>query len=222
MRKKELEGQYRVYLDRFEYRTLLRNAPHPEGALVIRLAGEVGLRISEIVNVRLEHIQRSSVAPDIHFLHVPTEEGEDPDRARGRPRSAFLSNDIHEYMVEYAEANGIQHTEEVIQVSMRTTQEWVKQAAIASAEETGKDDFELVSSLDLRVFFAKQAIEHWRLHPRVLMSIGGWNDLDTLIEDLDTPTETKIVREFDRIESQGWDTWMVEVSPEFGRDVDEP
>lgn len=214
MEKEELSrGQYRVYLDRYEYRTLLHNAPDTTTALAIRLAGEVGLKVSEVVNVQLQHAERSDVAPDKYFLFIPTEEDEDEQYARGRPRRAYLPTDVHEFMQEYAEANGINHDEELIQYTMRTVQGYVKDAAKAAADETGKEDFELVSSLDLRIFFARQATSRWRIHPRVLLEIGGWTDMQSLREQLEEPTETKIIREFERVEFQGMDDWMSDVGP---------
>lgn len=215
MKKKELSrGQFRVYLDRYEYRTLLHNAASPVAALTIRLSGEVGLKVSEATNVRLSDVERSSVSDDTHFLYVPlTEDDEDIDYARGRPRRAYLPPGLHEFMHEFVEAKGLSHDEKLIQVTKRTTQEYVKRAAKAAAQESGKDDFELVSSLDLRIFFAKQAIERWRIHPRVVMKIGGWSEMDTMLEHLEEPTETKIVREFDRVESQGMDDWMADTGP---------
>lgn len=215
MRKKELSrGQYRVYLDRYEYRTLLHNAASPVAALTIRLSGEVGLKVSEATNVRLSDVEKSSTSDDFHFLYVPlTEDDEDLDYARGRPRRAYLPPNLHEFMHEFVEANGMSHDEKLIQVTKRTTQEYVKRSAEAAAQESGKDDFELVSSLDLRIFFAKQAIERWRIHPRVVMKVGGWSDMKTLLEHLDAPTETKIIREFDRARSEGMDKWMSETGP---------
>ncbi|WP_256392808.1 hypothetical protein [Natronoarchaeum rubrum] len=221
MEKEELSrGQYRVYLDRYEYRTLLNNAPDPTTALAIRLGGEVGLKVSEIVNVQLQHAERSDVAPDKYFLFIPTEEDEDDQYARGRPRRAYLPRSVHEFMQEYAEANDVSHNEDLIQYAMRSIQNFVKDAAKAAAEETGKEDFELVSSLDLRIFFARQAISRWRIHPRVLLEIGGWNDMQSLREQLEEPTETKIIREFERVEFQGLDEWMTDVGPRPMQDRD--
>lgn len=219
MEKKELSrGQYRVYLDRYEYRTLLRNAPNVKTALTIRLAGEVGLKVSEVMNVELRHAERSEIASDKYFLYVPTEEDEDDQYARGRPRHAFLPTAVHEFMQEYIEVNDISHHEKLIQVSKRTIQGYVKDAAKAAAEETGKDDFELVSSLDLRIFFARQATNHWRIHPRVLLEVGGWTDMQSLREQLDEPTETKVIREFERVEREVTDDWMTDVGPRPGSD----
>lgn len=215
MKKKELSrGQYRVYLDRYEYRTLLHNARRPVTALVVRLAGEAGLKISEIMDVELQHVERSEIAPDKYLLYIPRKDDDDDlDYVKGRPRHAYIHSGLHEYMQEYAEAEDLNHDEKLVQVVKRSAQGYVKDAAAAAAEETGKDDFELVSSLDLRVFFAKQAIERWRIHPKVVMEVGGWKDLQTLLEHLDEATETKIIREFELVEFQGMDDWMSDVGP---------
>jgi hypothetical protein len=121
-------------------------------------------------------------------------------------------------MFEYAEKNGLTHQEPLIQITKRTTQEYIKRAATAASDETGNNDFELVSSLDLRVFFAKQAIERWRVHPRVVMRVCGWGNMDTLIEHLDEPTEMLVVREFDRAEFHGMGEWVSDIvgPPETG------
>jgi integrase len=49
----------------------------------------------------------------------------------------------------------------------------VKRTAEAAAEQTGNDDFEHVSSHDLRRRFAQRLLVGEGMNPRVVMQVGG-------------------------------------------------
>lgn len=204
MKTTELDGgRTRVLLNQFEYRQLVDSAESPTARLSIRLAGEVGLKVSEIVNVRLSHVQESDEAREVFFLHIPlTEDDESLEFARGRPRMAYLPETVHNAMYEYSKSNDISFDENLIQVTKRTTQYYFKRAGEEASSRTGIDEFELVTSSDVRIYFAKDAIERRHIHPNVVMEVGGWGEFDRLSEQLEDPDESLIIREFERAKHQ--------------------
>lgn len=192
-------GNIRVFLSPHDYRIFLESAPNDRAKVSFRLAGEAGLKVSELANVQISHIRTSDVSDNFFFLRIPlTEDDESLEFARGRPRDAYLPNSVRNTMLDFAEDMGRSHHKPLFQVTKRTLQEDFKQAGEAASSSTGNDDFHEVSSKDLRIYFAKQAIERNHIHPNVVMQIGGWNTYENLKEMLESPDEALIVREFER------------------------
>lgn len=204
MKATELDGgRTRVLLNQYDYLRFLDAAESPVARLAIRLSGEAGLKVSEIPNVRMSHVKESNEVREVYLLHIPlTEEDESLEYPRGRPRDAFLPDSVHSEMYEFSKANDIGYNEPLIQVTKRTTQEYFKRAGLEASSRTGIDEFEHVSSSDVRVFFAKDAIERRHIHPNVVMQVSGWGEYDVLGELLEDPDESLIIREFERAKHQ--------------------
>jgi len=66
------------------------------------------------------------------------------------------------------------------------------------AEETGNDDWEKVSSHDLRRYFAQTLLVRRNMNPRVVMDVGGWGSFEALKPYLDAPTPEVVNAEFEK------------------------
>jgi site-specific recombinase XerD len=82
-------------------------------------------------------------------------------------------------------------------MTRRSVQRIVKTVAERTAERTGNDDFQKVSSHDLRRYFAHTCLVEKRMNPRVVMEIGGWEDYAALEPYLNKPSPGTIVLEFE-------------------------
>jgi integrase len=179
-----------------EYEQLRRTTNSYRDELIVRLGGEVGLRSFEIPQITPDHPHREVINDDsYHFLRVP--EGKDTTSSGGKPRDAYLPRSVERDLHRYQRAEDINHDEPFIGVSSRHVQRIVKTVAERTADRTGNDDFQKVSSHDLRRYFAHTCLVEKRMNPRVVMEIGGWEDYAALEPYLNKPSPVTIVAEFE-------------------------
>jgi integrase len=179
-----------------EYEQLRRTTNSYRDELIVRLGGEVGLRSFEVPQITPDHPHREVIEDDsYHFLRVP--EGKDTTSSGGKPRDAYLPRSVERDLHRYQRAEDITHDEPFIDITPRSVQRVVKTVTERTAERTGNDDFQKVSSHDLRRYFAHTCLVEKRMNPRVVMEIGGWEDYAALEPYLNKPSPGTIVAEFE-------------------------
>lgn len=198
MRLKRLGNGWRCYLEPPEYQTLLDNAPHQRGRMVLRLGAECGLRVSETLDTRPSYARVSGPdAPHAFFLDVP--QGKDTSGLTdGKHRSTFLTEELLEAMYRYCfHADHVgDPTDAMFNRAKRTLQKDVERAGAAAAEDTGNDDYRKISSHDLRAYYACDLLVRHDLNPRIVMEVGGWKDFQSIKPYLDAGFDRPIVEEF--------------------------
>ncbi len=68
----------------------------------------------------------------------------------------------------------------------------VCRTAERAAQETGDQDFEKVSTHDLRRRFAQRLLVDQQMNPRVVMAVGGWDSFAAIEPYLNAPSEDVI------------------------------
>jgi hypothetical protein len=76
----------------------------------------------------------------------------------------------------------------------------VKRLASTAADEYNNDDWEAVSSHDLRRHYAQRMLVTENMNPRVLMAVGGWNSFQAIEPYLNEPTDEVINDAFASVE----------------------
>ncbi|WP_435318490.1 site-specific integrase [Haloarchaeobius sp. TZWSO28] len=181
--RNENQHSYRCWMTPDEYKRLKRAASSYRDGLIIRLGGEVGLRSFEIPQVKPKHIRQVDGRAR---LRIP--KGKDTEGGGGKPRDAYLPEDVESDLLRYANAEGIERDEQLVSISDRQVQRRVKATAEAVAEETGDDDWRKVSSHDLRRYYAQDLLVREQMNPRVVMAVGGWNSFSAIEPYLNAPT----------------------------------
>jgi integrase len=186
------DGTYNVWMDREEYRELPRAASTHEREVAIRLMGDAGLRASEVLGVRPEHIKR---AKDGRHYQLEVVSGKDTtgEYEGGKQRETWLPVDTEAVINRFIRDNKIGHEAPLIDKSVRTLQNWVADAAEQAAEVTGDPDYERVSTHDLRRCWANQLLVEENVSPRIVMALGGWSSYDAIEPYLAAPTEDNII-----------------------------
>lgn len=193
--RNENHHSYRCWLTPDEYQTLKQTAGSYRDSLIIQLGGEVGLRSFEIPQIRPKHIKQA----DGHArLRVP--EGKDTEGSGGKPRDAYLPENVESEILRFANVEGIDRDEQIIDLSPRTVQRRVSKTAERVAEDTGEPDWEKVSSHDLRRYYAQNLLVRERMNPRVVMDVGGWSSFSAIEPYLNAPTPEVINEEFEKTE----------------------
>jgi integrase len=109
----------------------------------------------------------------------------------------YLPRSVERDLPRYQRAEDISDDEPYIDMMRRSVQRIVKTVTEQTAERTGNDDFQKVSSHDLRRYFAHTCLVEKRMNPRVVMEIGGWEDYAALEPYLNKPSPGTIVAEFE-------------------------
>ncbi|AQL44105.1 hypothetical protein BV210_15945 [Halorientalis sp. IM1011] len=174
------------------YRRLRRATETLRAELVVRLAGEVGLRPAEIARVRPGDVgiyERDGT--DHYFLAVPDEDG-------GTARRAYLPPDVEHDLRQYARANDLNDEDRLVPVSPRRVQMLVAEAGERAAERTGDSRFQSVSSRTLREFFARQLLAEEGVDPHVVATVGGWGSLESVERFLPELDRADVAAAFER------------------------
>jgi predicted DNA binding protein len=170
-----------------EYEGLVDASETYRQRLVVRLAGEAGLRASEIVRVRPSDRRQ----PDgIRGGALRVREGESD-------RTAYLPPGLDSEFVRYLNSNSIPDDARVVDVSERRVQMIVSEAAEAAAEETGTDSLRDTTAGDLRDRFARHALVEEGVGPNAVKVAGGWSNLGSLERHLREPDGDEVLSAFE-------------------------
>jgi len=186
------DGSWNVWMSREEYRALPRAAESFEREVAIRLMGDCGLRAHEVLDVRPAHISRMS---DGRHYELEVVGGKDTtgEYDQGKHRETWLPIEVESLINRYIQSEELARDETLVDVSKRTVQNWVEWAAESAAEEMGDQDFQRVSSHDLRRAWANHLLVEENVSPRIVMALGGWSSYDAIEPYLAAPTESNII-----------------------------
>ena len=177
-------------LSRREYEQLRDAAGTTRGRLVVRLIGEAGVQPAEQTRIRPGDIDRRRFDGVVsHFLSVRDGDGE-------RCRRTYLPADLARTVDEYAATTGTAPDGRLIDVTPRRVQMIVSEIASRAAEMTDERRFEVVSSDELRRYFAKRLLVEEGTDLAVVRAVGGWDRLGALDRHLDPPSDAEIAAAF--------------------------
>lgn len=181
--------RYRVFLSAEEYGLLINCAPHHRAKppmKIMALSARVGTAAEVTPSQFCEKYGE-------HFLRV---EGKDPsDRYQEtKPRKMWIPSDIYNSIQNFIENRGIGDTETICDVKKRQLQNWVGEAAENAAQRSGEEDFNKVSSHDLRRYFATHFLIRLELGDQIVSQLGGWKDPDSMYEYLLVPNDLLVHR----------------------------
>jgi integrase len=186
--------EYKVWMTDAELTELRRAAASHRDDLVIQLGGYVGLRAFEVPQICPKHVKRTEDG-DHYRLRVP--EGKDTTGNGGKPRDAYLPADVEGDIHRHTNAENIDRNKPLVDLTERGVRDVVKRTAERAAEETGDDDFQYVSSHDLRRRFAQRLLVDEQVNPRVVMQVGGWDSFQAIEPYLNAPTPDVVNEAFE-------------------------
>ncbi|WP_394742988.1 tyrosine-type recombinase/integrase [Natronococcus roseus] len=197
--EKNKDGTYNVWMNRTEYREIPRNARSWKEEIAIRLMGDCGLRVEETRHVTKGDVQRYPNGKH-HKLRVTGAKDTTGEYDDGQERETWLPRDLETLIHRYATDEGLNDHESLIPNAKRTVQLWVEHAASAAADAAGDDDYEHVSSHDLRRCWAHHLLVEEGVGVRVVMALGGWSNYSSIEPYLNAPSEENIIREMREVE----------------------
>ncbi|WP_280585559.1 bacterio-opsin activator domain-containing protein [Halorubrum sp. Boch-26] len=166
-------------IDADAYDALVAAAETYRAAVVVRLAGEAGLRTGEITRVAPRHLRDAGVASEASLLAVPAE-----NAAESIDRETVVPASLAAELRRYAESEGLGEAEPFVGVSPRRVQMIVNETAGRAAARTDGAVPADVTPRDLRDAFARRLLVDRGVDPHAVREAGGWETLGTLDEFL--------------------------------------
>ena len=192
----EKPDEYKIWLTDNEIEDLRRATTGYRDDIIIQLGAFVGLRSFEVPQIQPRHIKTTESSQ--YRLRVP--EGKDTTGSGGKPRDAYLPDDVERSLQQFANAENIAPREPFVDLSGRGVRAAVKRTAKAAAAETGDDDFRHISSHDLRRRFAQRLLVDENMNPRVVMQVGGWDSFQAIEPYLNAPTPEVVDEAFSELD----------------------
>jgi integrase len=186
------DNETKVWLTDSEIEDLRRASAGYRDDVIIQLGAFVGLRAFEIPQVTPAGI--SATDSGQYRLRVPR--GKDTTGNGGKPRNAYLPDAVERDLQQFQNSENIPPNDSFVDLTERGVRAAVKRTAEAAAEQTGNDDFEHVSSHDLRRRFAQRLLVDEGMNPRVVMQVGGWDSFAAIEPYLNAPSEDVVDEEF--------------------------
>lgn len=116
--------------------------PNERAAMALILEANLGIRISDIVKLRLCDIIRENGKWRLSIVEQKT----------GKLRTFRVPDEVRQYIVEYCYRHGVKENEPVVQIARRTVQDALKKV-------TDYLDMERVGTHSFRKYFATQIYE---------------------------------------------------------------
>ncbi|WP_418285146.1 bacterio-opsin activator domain-containing protein [Halorubrum sp. DTA46] len=172
------------------YDALVTAAETYRAGIVVRLAGEAGLRTAEITRVAPGHLREPDTGTGSGLLSVPVEsggagDGDGRDRRDAADRETTVPASLAAELRRYAENTGLDEDEPFVDVTPRRVQMIVSETAARAAERTGGAVPSDVTPSDLRATFARRLLVDRGVSPHVVREAGGWETMGSLDEYLD-------------------------------------
>ncbi|MGM0448425.1 MAG: bacterio-opsin activator domain-containing protein, partial [Methanobacteriota archaeon] len=167
-------------LDADVYDALVTAAETYRAALVVRLAGEAGLRTEEITRVAPRHLRDAESVADARLLAVPA--GDDDGRADGDSpptgderidRETVVSASLAADLDRYATSEGLSDDDPYVDVSPRRVQMIVSETAARAAGLADGALDERVTPSALRKTFARRHLVDRGVDPRAVRDASG-------------------------------------------------
>jgi integrase len=186
------DDTYNVWMTRDEYQILPRATDDWEHEIATRLMGDCGLRRAEVLDVCPEHVSRYT---DGRHYRLEVVGGKDTtgEYDDGKHRETWLPVETERIINRYVQQNDLAPDDPLIDRSPRTLLYWVENTAERAADETGDEDYQRVSSHDLRRCWANHLLVEEGISPRIVMALGGWSSYDAIEPYLAAPTEENII-----------------------------
>lgn len=200
MRLKTLENQMRVFMNPYDYHTMVDHAESRRAEVLMRTLGEMGLRIGEttdddfcLANVR----ESTNPDVDINFLPIRGKDTKDRD-TEGKRRDVWVPADLLDRLETYRENEGFDRDRRIFMAQKRTLQREIEASRQNAAVATGNDDYLHVSAHDFRAYFATNLALREGVDIEIVMTLGGWVDRQSmdpyLNADFDDIIQEKLAR----------------------------
>lgn len=167
--------------------------------VILLLGKDVGLRVEEIANAKVENLGENSQGR--YTLYI---EGKNTRGGKKKPRKAWIPDHVNDRINTLLQVRGIDRNdppegETIIPVAESTVRWRIKEIGKQMAEITGNEDWEKLSSHDLRRRYAQYMLVEQGVNIRHVMAWGGWDNFESIKPYLSEPNEMAQDEELSRV-----------------------
>lgn len=197
--EKNKDGTRKVWITREEFDVLLNEAESGEERIALLLMGKVGLRVSEVLSVCYADVRRSSDGEDF-LIEVDGAKDVSGEYDGGKQRDVYLPDEVEREMFEFVHEKDIDEDECIVSVTTeRAVQGWIESLREQAYDTTANGMWNYLSCHDLRRSLVTHLIHNEGVQLSIVQEQFGWDDIATVKQYLDDPTEEVIQREFDDV-----------------------
>jgi integrase len=197
MRLKTMENSMRVYMNPYDYQTMIDCAESRRAEMVMRCMGESGFRVGELTDDTFTMANiRESTHPDvdIHFMPVYGKDTKDRD-TDGKYRDAWIPQSLLERLEKYQENEGFDDDRKIFMKGKRTLQRDVEDTRENAAVMEEDENYLHISAHDFRAYFATNMALREGVDIEIVMTLGGWEDRESMDPYLDANFDDIIQKE---------------------------
>jgi integrase len=204
MRIDDSGARVKVWLDDSDADTLQRTLEKKawERGIAGLLMLRCGLRSEETTTVTPGDVERAKDG-ESWLLNV---RGKNTKGGQKTTRKAWLPADVEKGLFNFARERDLNDTEPYLPYTPRTIQNWIRNESgtgagdVLARDYEQPDDWQHVSSHDLRRHWAHHHLVEERVPVRVMMAIGGWSSYSAIEPYLTEPSETNIIEEMTAVQ----------------------
>jgi hypothetical protein len=180
------DDKWRVFLQMQEFVQLLESAKHQRARTAIYLMA-ISLRVGTAADLLVGQFYRED---GFWWLHVEAKDSTERDRET-KPREILVPQVVVRELESHLgdDFDSLPDDREVFDFVKRTLQRDVTDAAENAAVATGDEQFEKVSSHDLRRYYASHYLFRLNVDQHVVRQMGGWKKVEHMIEYLLLPRD---------------------------------
>lgn len=193
--QKNKDGSRRIIYTRDEYSDLIiKKIEDDLTELIIRLMGEVGLRVGVLNGIKYADVHRTD---NDFLLSVNNAKDTSGEYEGGKQRTVFLADNVERCMYEYMHENNLNPEAELIDLSKRAIQYRVEKLREKIVNETDDERWTYLSAHDFRASFTNYLLHETDAKPSVVKHQMGWDSWETMQHYEAQPNESVLIEEFE-------------------------
>lgn len=159
-----------------------------------------GGRINELRHVQVRDVIDREVNGELRYF-VQLAKIEDAQKTDASNRESWVTRDLWQQIRFLVRDEDLSRDDYLFQsrnggmLSKRGARDVVKRTAQKAYKQTGDEDFQYVSSHDLRRHWANKMLNEYDLNPRIVMKMGGWASFGSMRPYMEPATPETITKE---------------------------
>lgn len=164
---------------------LLTSAKTQRDRVLVQTGLETGGRINELRHLQVRDFVDREVDGELRYFVRLAKVG-DAQKTDASKRESWVTRDLWQQVRFLVRDNDLTNDDYLFQsrnggqLSKRGARDVVKRTAKIAYKETGDNDFQYVSSHDLRRYWANKMLNEYKINPRIVMKMGGWSSFDSM------------------------------------------
>lgn len=184
---------YKCWLSQEEIEQIANYTDDLKNEFIIRMLGNVGLRVGEVNNIRYKDIYMAG--DDEYMMEITGAKDTTGEYKNGKSRTVYIPSEIDKLGLKLMYEHDKNEDDELIDISTRAIQYRIDNIMSDYADKYG-DEYKYVSAHDFRRSYVTHQIHTRNIDLTIIKHQMGWKSIETARHYLDKPTEQNIIDSF--------------------------